>query len=164
MHPGNLFQITGGFKGQRETIFDVMSYCVDEMLPRHRSLDITVDIGDYEAKEGVMGQCLHVHGNEFFVDIDSKQNLYNLILTTCHEMVHVKQYARKELTEQQLVSSWKGKIFTDARCFPWEREAWDMQKPLAHKYIRSRYNKPIKVLKELDKRFIRVHNNGILKE
>ena len=152
MHPGNVFQITGGYKAQRERVLDVMAFCVDELLPRYRSLDITIDVGNYEINEGVMGQCLHVHGNEYYVDIDSKQNLYNLIVTTCHEMVHVKQYSRKELTEKRLVSSWKGQVYTDARCFPWEREAWDMQVPLAHKYIKYHTNYPIKVIKTLDKR------------
>ena len=99
MHPGNTFQITGGFKGQRERVLDVMTFCVDELLPKYRTLDIYIELGDFEAKENVMGQCLHVTGNEFQIDIDSKQNLYNLILTTCHEMVHVKQYSRKELKE-----------------------------------------------------------------
>ena len=92
MHPSNFINVTGGFQSQRNRVESIMIFCIDEMLPKHRTLDIQVHIGNYEATENVMGQCLHVAGNEFHVDIDSKQNLYNLILTTCHEMVHVKQY------------------------------------------------------------------------
>ena len=152
MHPGNTFQITGGFKGQRERVLDVMTFCVDELLPKHRTLDIYIELGDFEAKENVMGQCLHVTGNEFQIDIDSKQNLYNLILTTCHEMVHVKQYSRKELKEDFPRTLWFNKEYSDGRCYPWELEAWKMQKTLAHKYIKQQKLGTIKVLKSLDKR------------
>ena len=119
MHPGNFINVTGGFQKQRDRVQSTMVFCVDELLPRTRTLDIQVHIGNYEATENVMGQCLHVYGNEFNVDIDSKQNLYNLILTTCHEMVHVKQYSRKELVEKNLESLWFGKVYTDGRCYPW---------------------------------------------
>ena len=152
MHPGNTFQITGGFKGQRERVLDVMTFCVDELLPKYRTLDIYIELGDFEAKENVMGQCLHVTGNEFQIDIDSKQNLYNLILTTCHEMVHVKQYSRKELKEDFPRTLWFNKEYSDGRCYPWELEAWKMQKTLAHKYIKQQKLGTITVLKSLDKR------------
>ena len=152
MHPGNTFQITGGFKGQRERVLDVMTFCVDELLPKYRTLDIYIELGDFEAKENVMGQCLHVTGNEFQIDIDSKQNLYNLILTTCHEMVHVKQYSRKELKEDFPSTLWFNKEHSDGRCYPWELEAWKMQKTLGHKYIKQQKLGTIKVLKSLDKR------------
>ena len=152
MHPGNTFQITGGFKGQRERVLDVMAFCVDELLPKYRTLDIYIELGDFEAKENVMGQCLHVTGNEFQIDIDSKQNLYNLILTTCHEMVHVKQYSRKELKEDFPKTLWFNKEYSDGRCYPWELEAWKMQSKLAHKYIKEHTNYTIKAVKSLDKR------------
>ena len=129
-----------------------MAFCVDELLPKYRTLDIYIELGDFEAKENVMGQCLHVTGNEFQIDIDNKQNLYNLILTTCHEMVHVKQYSRKELKEDFPRTLWFNKEYSDGRCYPWELEAWKMQKILAHKYIKQQKLGTIKVLKSLDKR------------
>ena len=129
-----------------------MTFCVDELLPKYRTLDIYIELGDFEAKENVMGQCLHVTGNEFQIDIDSKQNLYNLILTTCHEMVHVKQYSRKELKEDFPRTLWFNKEYSDGRCYPWELEAWKMQKTLAHKYIKQQKLGTITVLKSLDKR------------
>ena len=152
MHPSNFINVTGGFQSQRNRVESIMIFCIDEMLPKHRTLDIQVHIGNYEATENVMGQCLHVAGNEFHVDIDSKQNLYNLILTTCHEMVHVKQYSRKELKEDFPRTLWFNKEYSDGRCYPWELEAWKMQKILAHKYIKQQKLGTIKVLKSLDKR------------
>ena len=67
-------------------------------------------------------------------------------------MVHVKQYARKELKEDFPRTLWFNKIYSDGRCYPWELEAWKMQKTLAHKYIKQQKLGTIKVLKSLDKR------------
>jgi hypothetical protein len=152
MHPGNQLFISGGFKSQRERILDVMSFCIDELLPLHRTIDINITVGNYEATENVMGQCLHVDGNEFQIDIDGKQKLYDLILTVCHEMVHVKQYARKELQEAWPKTMWYGKSYSDQRSLPWELEAWKLQKELAHRYIKQAFDEPIKAIKVLDKR------------
>jgi len=152
MHPGNHFQIQGGFKGQRNRVIDVMTFCTDELLPLHRTLDIDVQLSPLERNCNAMGQCLHVQGNEFQIEIDSMQKLYDLILTVCHEMVHVNQYARKHLVEDFPKSYWHGECHSDARCYPWEIEAWKLQKPLAHSYIKQAFTTPIKVLKTLDKR------------
>ena len=67
-------------------------------------------------------------------------------------MVHVKQYSRGELKEAFPKTLWFNKEFNDARCYPWEREAWDRQSVLAHKYIKQQKLGTIKVLKSLDKR------------
>tara|TARA_A200000159_G_C7245543_1_gene306432 strand:- start:417 stop:878 length:462 start_codon:yes stop_codon:yes gene_type:complete len=152
MLPGNVFCISGGFQGQRDRVLSIATFCIDEMLPRHRTLDIDIHLDNYEQTENVMGSCLHVGGNEFQLNIDKKQKLYDLILTTCHEMVHVKQYARKELKEDYPRTLWYDKSYTDGRCYPWELEAWKMQKTLAHKYIKQQELGTIKVLKSLDKR------------
>tara|TARA_Y100000033_G_C2705235_1_gene90590 strand:+ start:154 stop:615 length:462 start_codon:yes stop_codon:yes gene_type:complete len=148
----NLIGITGGFQGQRERVLDVITFCIDEMMPRKRTLDIEVKLWNCEKHERALGQCLYHGDNIFEIDIDNKQKLYDLILTTCHEMVHVKQYTRKELTEQYPRSFWYGKEYTDGRCYPWELEAWEMQKPLAHKYIKQHMNGAIKHIKMLDRR------------
>ena len=36
------------------------------------------------------------NNREFYIEIDKKLNLKEMVLTICHEMVHVKQYARNE--------------------------------------------------------------------
>jgi len=173
MHPGNWLHLEGGRKNQRELALDVMVYCIDKMLPRFSTLDLDVHIGNYTTTEGIMGSCMHQHDNICEIKLDKHQDHYNLIRTTCHEMVHVKQYVRKELTDKRLgyppylVNMWKGKPHTDRRCEPWEREAWDMETLLAHDYIKNHTNhtiKAIKAIKMLDKRSLGCYNNGIIKE
>lgn len=152
MLASNCIEVTGGFAAQRERVLDVITFCIDEMMPRKRTLDIEVKLWNCEKHEKALGQCLYVGDNVFQIDIDNKQDLYNLIVTTCHEMVHVKQYSRRELTERFPQSFWHGELFTDGRCYPWELEAWDMQRPLAHKYIKERTDWSIRDIKVLDKR------------
>lgn len=152
MHPGNCIAITGGFQAQRDRVLDVITFCIDELMPRKRTLEIDVKIWNCEKHEKALGQCMYHGDNMFQIDIDNKQDLYNLIVTTCHEMVHVKQYSRRELIDKSLKSYWKGKLHTDGRCYPWELEAWDMQRPLAHKYIKENTDWSIRDIKVLDKR------------
>lgn len=56
------------------------------------------------------------------------------LLTLAHEMVHLRQLARRDLTFTGGVGYWKTKIFrltdSDYEDHPWEVEAYEMEKPL----------------------------------
>ena len=68
----------------------------------------------------------------FELEIDKKINLQNLVTTICHEMIHVKQYARNEINGIDLC--WKGRNIpkdTDYWNLPWEKEAYRLQKKYA---------------------------------
>ena len=68
----------------------------------------------------------------FELEIDKKINLQNFVTTLCHEMIHVKQYARKEINGIDLC--WKGRNVpedTDYWNLPWEKEAYRLQKRYA---------------------------------
>ena len=51
---------------------------------------------------------------EFDIEIDKNLTLRKLLTTVAHEIVHVKQYARKELTED---STWQGKTYNPKNNF-----------------------------------------------
>ena len=40
----NCIEVTGGFAAQRERVLDVITFCIDEMMPRKRTLDIEVKL------------------------------------------------------------------------------------------------------------------------
>jgi hypothetical protein len=76
------------------------------------------------------------NNRQFFIEIDKKQNLKDIVTTLCHEMVHVKQYARKEMDNGQTNgrARWKSKSIpmdTNYYDLPWEKEAYRMQDKLA---------------------------------
>jgi len=73
------------------------------------------------------GLCESVDPRNFIIDVA----LYgNWMSTLAHELVHVKQFARKELTEN--LQYWKGKDHTETAYWeqPWEKEARRLQKKL----------------------------------
>ena len=57
--------------------------------------------------------------------------------TLAHELVHVKQFARGELTEN--LQYWKGKDHSETEYWdqPWEKEARRLQIQLMTKYMKS---------------------------
>lgn len=76
----------------------------------------------------------------FILLINKKLKKRAMMLTLAHEMVHIKQYARKELqdyTHRDKVK-WLGKIFclkkTKYHKRPWEKEAYFKDKPLYEKF------------------------------
>tara|TARA_B100001109_G_C18862101_1_gene474607 strand:- start:287 stop:748 length:462 start_codon:yes stop_codon:yes gene_type:complete len=152
MHPANTIEITGGLQKQRQLAYNLIEYCIDEMLPRHRSLWIECNLSAIPKKERCVGYCQHDSGNDFTLEIDKNQNLYDFLLTIAHEMVHVKQYVRKELKEDFPQTIWFNKVYSDGRCYPWELEAWKLQKPLTHGFIKKRLEKRIKDIISIDKR------------
>ena len=145
-----LVNIIGGSKAQKKHARGMVEFCVKMLMPRMRTLDITVRLCK---PQGAMGYCLETDNDRTFeIELDKTQSMRNLLETLAHEMVHVKQYSRKELKEDFPRTLWFNKEYNDGRCYPWEREAWDMQSILAHKYIKQHKLGTIKVLKSLDKR------------
>tara|TARA_B100000519_G_scaffold153733_1_gene134854 strand:+ start:291 stop:752 length:462 start_codon:yes stop_codon:yes gene_type:complete len=152
VHPGNVINVSGGLLDQRNLTEQIIEHCIDQLLPRHRSLWIEVELKKIYPKENAVGYCQDDGGNMFTIEIDKMQNLYDFILTICHEMVHVKQNVRRELTERGLRHYWYGQLHTDRRNEPWELEAWKLQKKLANSFIRQETNWLVKDIKQLDKR------------
>tara|TARA_Y100000768_G_C23963889_1_gene676831 strand:- start:152 stop:625 length:474 start_codon:yes stop_codon:yes gene_type:complete len=137
MHPANVVNVSGGTKTQRELAYKLVEHCIDEMLPRHRTLWIEVDLKKIPEGDKVVGYCQDDGDNQFTIEIDKTQNAYDFMLTVAHEMVHVKQSVRRQLTERNLRHFWYGKEHSDRRNEPWEIEAWKLQKPLTHSYIKQ---------------------------
>lgn len=148
MHPANVVNVSGGTKTQRELAYKLVEHCIDEMLPRHRTLWIEVDLKKIPEVDKVVGYCQDDGDNQFTIEIDKTQNAYDFMLTIAHEMVHVKQSVRRQLTERNLKHFWYGKEHSDRRNEPWEIEAWKLQKPLTHSYIKQG-KRTIKYIKSL---------------
>lgn len=84
--------------------------------------------------EGAEGYCnrLEVGRNNFLIEVC----LYgNWLSTLAHEMVHMKQYLRKEINDNLTV--WKGRDFTDCDYAnqPWELEANRLQHKMVGEFM-----------------------------
>ena len=129
----NLIEVTGGKVKEREIVEATVAWCIKKIMPRMRTLDIEVTIKKLPV---AMGYCLQCDSNrQFELEIKKGMSLFDLISTVCHEMVHVKQYARGEL--RYIASGtrlWKAKIISDKVEYmdlPWEKEAFEMERGLA---------------------------------
>lgn len=138
----NCIEVRGGKAYQKEYVKSMVEYCIKMLMPRMKSLDINVVLKDIKAD--AYGYCLSETTREFEIEIHNKLPLRKLLTTVAHEMVHVKQYARKELKNDY---DWQGRTYSPKKCNywdqPWEIEAhgrecglfvrWAEENKLAHK-------------------------------
>jgi len=118
-----MIDTVGGTPKQRKYVESMVQFCIDTLMPRMKTLDITVKLC---APKGVMGYCLELDNNrQFEIEIDRTMSQRKLLETLAHEMVHVKQYARREF--HPVHDKWMGKTINPKKVsywdLPWEIEA-----------------------------------------
>ena len=127
----NIITVTGGNKFQREIAEKTINFMIDKLLPRFRTLEIEVILK--KMNDDAVGYCMMQDTNrEFEIECSRDLTLKDLVTTICHEMVHAKQYARKEMSDNGF--TWKKKQINEKTPYfdlPWEKEAYKMQDKLA---------------------------------
>ena len=127
----NIVEVTGGNRFQREIAEKTIYEMISALLPRVRTLEIIVEIKKLTGD--AVGWCMMEDTNrEFTIEVSKDLTLKDFVTTLCHEMVHVKQYYRKEMDGYG--KKWKkGRVATktDYYDLPWEKEAYRMQDKLA---------------------------------
>ena len=127
----NYIEVIGGNKFQKQTAEKVVQKMIETLMPRMRTLEITVNIKKLTGD--AVGWCMQEDTNrEFTIDVHNKLTLKDFVTTICHEMVHVKQYARKETCGYG--KKWKGKKIAHKTAYydlHWEKEAYKLQDNLA---------------------------------
>mgnify|MGYP006122771867 FL=1 len=116
-------EVIGGSKSQKKHTQGMVEFCANKLMPRLYNLDITVRLCK---PKGALGYCLELEDKRTFeLEIDQTQPLRQLLETVAHEMVHVKQYARRELHPSK--EAWLGKTVNPKKVsywdLPWEIEA-----------------------------------------
>jgi hypothetical protein len=131
--------VQGGNKFQREMIQNLAEWTLQELLPRHRRVDVAIRLKDL-SKDGVEGWCMEEEDRFFIVDVEKKQSLRDLVTTVVHELVHVKQYVKREMVDyydrkaQSRKIRWKKTVYgygTSYHRQPWEKEAFKLQEVYA---------------------------------
>lgn len=123
--------VVGSNKTKRDIAYNVVYFMLQKLLPRLRNIEIEVKFS--KMTDDAVGYCMMLDNNrEYQLEISRDLNIKELVMTICHEMVHVKQYVRNEMKEGQMV--WKKKpVASDTKYYdlPWEKEAYAMQASLA---------------------------------
>ena len=132
----NIITVEGGKKEQRQMVEDVVSYMIQRQMPRMKTLDIHVIL---KKIDDAYGYCMSESNREFEIEVDKRLGKNQFISTVIHEMVHVWQYATKQLTQKGCKEFWRGKDYTDAYYSnqPWERQALRMEKSILKEYKRD---------------------------
>ena len=147
-----LISVKGGNKRQRALIQNVAYFCAYKLMSKRLANNICVefeltDLGNNQYSGFCSWEDDNIRPREFNIELHQWVDDQELIATVCHEMVHVKQYAKEELKERfrfGYEERWYNQVVVreenDANYeeLPWEVEAYDMQGKLSDEYIRSR--------------------------
>lgn len=132
----NIVFVDGGTKAQREIAHKTVAYCLDYLLPDSNKLEIEVKL--MNIRTDAMGYCeMGDNRREYQIQVERHQTLREFVGTICHEMVHLKQYALKEMDPTANDDGnlrWKDTIVPKETAYsdlPWEQEATDLQYVLA---------------------------------
>ena len=132
-----LVNVIGGSKSQKKHVHKMVEFCAKMLMPRMSTLDITVNLCK---PTGAMGYCLETDNYRTFeIEVDKTQSLRRVLETLAHEMVHVKQYARRELHPS--TDLWCGKTVNPKKTsywdLPWEIEAHGRETGLFIRYCEA---------------------------
>jgi hypothetical protein len=90
-------------------------------------------------KDGIRGSVFKLGPTVIGMNIDTALDTERLIIALAHEMIHVKQYARGQITHGKNLNSkfWMGKKFRGHYYdLPWEVEAFSKERVLANKVFK----------------------------
>ena len=132
----HIVEVTGGNRTQRQVAENVVYYMIKKLMPRLRNIEIEVKLKKLTDDDAV-GYCMMLdHRRDYLIEVSKDLTIKDFVMTLCHEMVHVKQYVRKEMDDWNgvAVARWKGGTVlpnTSYYDLPWEKEAYRLQAKLA---------------------------------
>ena len=128
----NNVDVIGANKSQSDKIESIVHFCIHKLMPRMQTLDIEVRLTSIDDANGYCTKLTDTKNpRDFEIEVDNKLSLRQILETVCHEMVHVKQYARNEMCDADTFhtnkTSWKSnQVCTKSTVswdLPWEIEA-----------------------------------------
>ena len=127
--------IKGGSKSQKRYAKDIIEFCAGKLMSKRLADNLTIKLNFvkmYE-KHRQIGNCIWeddpYRPREFLIEIDPTVRLRRVLESICHEMVHVKQFAKGEMRDLAGAErvSWNGQRYDISadEYFdrPWEIEA-----------------------------------------
>jgi hypothetical protein len=130
---------------------DIAQYCADILLGPRLSdkielrIEFVKQLDKHNAIEGDCGwEDDELRPREFTIRIREGMNLSRKLRTICHEMVHVKQYAKgemKQMWKPARTTKFQGVYFSDDMDYwdtPWEIEAFGRESGLYTRWVDER--------------------------
>ena len=123
--------IDKGYQKEKELMTSLAYHCIKKLMPRKRNLEIDIlQIKNLQTESGDLASCIDTEDlNTFEIQLDKDMSLRKKLLSLAHEMVHVKQFTRKELRHTDSINRqlWRGKRYNTKNRYydlPWEIEAY----------------------------------------
>jgi hypothetical protein len=119
-----------------EEIQYATEFFAKELMPRAWDR-LYVDI-NLSYLKGLHGEMVRISRYEYGIELSKKIGYKTAISTLAHEMVHVRQMFRGELTQVGSKDRWNGKTYPEGYDYfncPWEIEAYGREIGLTHKYL-----------------------------
>lgn len=131
----NIIEFQNGKREMRDLAEQVVCWYLKKVMPRMRTLEISIKFSNCNEKHGAYGYCLMGENNrEFEIEVDRNLRMYDFVSTLTHELTHLKQYARNEMVQLDCGKiRWKKKVYGDIAYedSPWEKEAFRVERQLA---------------------------------
>ena len=128
--------VRGGSKSQKKYTKDIIRFCADKLISKRLSNNLTIRVqfvkgllSEYNQAGNCVWEDDNVRPREFLLEIDPNLTLRRVLQSVCHEMVHVKQFAKGEMRDLAGAErvSYNGKRYNlvkeDYFDRPWEIEA-----------------------------------------
>lgn len=133
---------------KRKRIIKAAEFYASVLLtPRlSKSIDITIKLDKEEFKDSHYGGfCEWMDRRnkprEFLITLDKRMDEEIILIMLAHEMVHVKQHAKGELTDKGQHQRYNGVSYDTEEMeywdFPWEIEAYGKEKGLYFRFLES---------------------------
>ena len=137
--------ITGKCKNvKRDIIKRAVAFYADYLDITKNKVDLWLDFEcNLQKKQGDEAYCVNEGGGKYTITVDSTFSKRKILIALAHEMVHIKQYVKRELTynERKKVSRYRGQVYKDANMnywdMPWEIEAFGRELGLYRQFIES---------------------------
>ena len=140
--------INGGCKKLRTDLESLGSFLAYRLMKQRLASTLSVEINlkrNLIKKEGVYGSTDYNWENSkppksFIIELDITPSTDIILTTTCHEFVHIWQYATGRLKElyRSPMYRFDGKYFKNNLVYeklPWEKEAFSMEKKLYNEWV-----------------------------
>jgi phenylpyruvate tautomerase PptA (4-oxalocrotonate tautomerase family) len=126
-----LIHVKGSTKDKRALAEKTVAWSIKK-LGLNRMSSLSIDVVLRKMKKDEYGYCNIIESNRsFIIDVNKNVSLKDFVSTIIHEMVHVKQFARNEMSAYGM--RWKTKTVSENTKYvdlPWEKEAYKLEAKL----------------------------------
>ena len=98
------YSVEGGTRRERELVERAFCFALQQLMPRKRNLEVNFTLRNME--ENSDGWHLYLGGGEHEIDIQRGLSEEDLVTAVFHEMVHLRQYERNQLTDNGFTKGW----------------------------------------------------------